>query len=304
MMVEVVVNYKKVMSIHFLLSILFLFNSCNGTNKTISNSSKETQKKEIFQTQISVSNEPKTIVYSEEIISSHLDSIKKTEETPFETVLDSIETFNHNLWNSLLQKYVSSQGNVSYKGFKESEKELDDYLEFLSENTPQDSWTKVEKLAYWINAYNAFTIKLILDNYPVKSIKDISSPWDNRFIKLGNKTYSLNDIEHKILRKMGDPRIHFGIVCASVSCPKLQNTAFESSKIEEQLTSATKEFLADSSRNDLSQNSIKISKIFKWFSSDFKQNGSLIDFLNAYSEITISQNASKRYKDYDWSLNE
>ena len=181
---------------------------------------------------------------------------------------------------------------------------LEAYLSSLSENMPQDSWTKAAKLAYWINAYNAFTIKLIIDNYPTKSIKNISSPWDQRFIYLGDKSYTLNYIEHEILRKMNEPRIHFGIVCASVSCPKLQNIAFEATNIEEQLTNATKEFLADPVRNNLSQNSIKISKIFKWFSSDFKQNGSLIDFLNKYSEITISQKASKSYKDYDWNLNE
>lgn len=284
--------------------VFFVFNSCNGSNKTISNSSKETQKKKTFQTQVIVSNEPKTIVYSEEIISSRLYSIKRTKETPIETVLDSVNTVNHNLWNSLLQKHVSTQGNVSYKGFKESEKELDDYLGFLSENTPQNSWTKADKLAYWINAYNAFTVKLIIDNYPVKSIKDIKKPWDKKFIPIGDKLLSLNHIEHEILRKMKEPRIHFAIVCASVSCPKLQNTAFEPSKTEEQLNNATKEFLSDSARNELSQNSIKISKIFKWFSSDFKQNGSLIDFLNIYSEITISQNAKKSFKDYDWNLNE
>ena len=210
----------------------------------------------------------------------------------------------HSLWNDLLQKHVSSKGKVDYKGFKADSKNLEIYLNALSKNTPQDSWTKAEKLAYWINAYNAFTIKLIIDNYPVKSIKDIKNPWDVSFIKLGDKTFTLNDIEHKILRKMGDPRIHFGIVCASVSCPKLQNTAFEASKIDTQLTLATKEFLADSERNMLSQKSIKISKIFKWFASDFKQNGSLIDFLNTYSDISISQNAKKSFKDYDWNLNE
>lgn len=284
--------------------VFFVFNSCNGSNKTISNSSKETQKKKTFQTQVIVSNEPKTIVYSEEIISSRLYSIKRTKETPIETVLDSVNTVNHNLWNSLLQKHVSTQGNVSYKGFKESEKELNDYLGFLSKNTPQNSWTKADKLAYWINAYNAFTVKLIIDNYPVKSIKDIKKPWDKKFIPIGDKLLSLNHIEHEILRKMNEPRIHFAIVCASVSCPKLQNTAFEPSKTEEQLNNATKEFLSDSARNELSQNSIKISKIFKWFSSDFKQNGSLIDFLNIYSEITILQNAKKSFKDYDWNLNE
>jgi hypothetical protein len=220
------------------------------------------------------------------------------------TISATAQNFDHSKWNEILQSCVNNDGKVDYKGFKADAKNLEVYLNALSKNTPQDSWTKAEKLAYWINAYNAFTIKLIIDNYPIKSIKDIKNPWDVSFIKLGDKTFTLNDIEHKILRKMGDPRIHFGIVCASVSCPKLQNTAFEASKIDIQLTHTTKEFLADPKRNMLSQESIKISKIFKWFASDFKENGSLIDFLNTYSDISISKNAKKSFKDYDWNLNE
>ena len=102
---------------------------------------------------------------------------------------------------------------------------------------------------------------------------------------------------------MDEPRIHFAIVCASVSCPKLQNTAFTASNLDEQLTNATKEFLADTSKNELSEDNIKISKIFKWFKKDFEKNGSLIDFLNQYSDITISASAKKSYTDYNWNLN-
>ena len=103
---------------------------------------------------------------------------------------------------------------------------------------------------------------------------------------------------------MSEPRIHFAIVCASYSCPKLQNKAFTAENLEGQLTNVTKEFLADNSRNEISENSIKISKIFDWFSKDFTQNGSMIDFLNQYSEVKISPSAKKRYKDYNWALNE
>ena len=103
---------------------------------------------------------------------------------------------------------------------------------------------------------------------------------------------------------MNEPRIHFAIVCASVSCPKLQNTAFIASNLDEQLTNATKEFLADTSKNELSKEKIKLSKIFKWFKKDFEQNGSIIDFLNQYSEVTISSSAKKIYKDYNWNLND
>lgn len=214
------------------------------------------------------------------------------------------QNFDNSIWYETLVSYVNENGNVNYKVLKENDADLNTYLRQFEKTNPTEQWTKAEKLAYWINAYNAFTVKLIIDNYPVKSIKDIEKPWDKEFISIGGKLLSLNHIEHEILRKMDEPRIHFAIVCASVSCPKLQNIAFESSTIEAQLANATKEFLADSTRNNLSQNKIKISKLFKWFSSDFKQEGSLIDFLNKYSEITISKKASKSYKDYDWNLNE
>ena len=109
-------------------------------------------------------------------------------------------------------------------------------MEELRKGHPNDKhWTETEQLAYWINAYNAFTVELILDHYPVASIRDIkegvpfiNSVWDIDFIKIEGKTYSLNDIEHRILRREFDePRIHFAIVCASISCPKLRNEAFE-----------------------------------------------------------------------------
>lgn len=214
------------------------------------------------------------------------------------------QNFNHNLWTDLLQKHVSVNGNVDYKGFKMNNQKLQEYIGLLASNVPNGVWTKEEKLAYWINTYNALTVDLIIRNYPVKSIKDIDDPWEQRLWQLGDKTYSLEEIEHEILRKMNEPRIHFAIVCASFSCPKLQNTAFTAVDLDAQLTAATKEFLADSNRNEISENSIRISKIFDWFSKDFTKNGSLIDFLNQYSKVNITPNAKKRYKDYNWALNE
>ena len=139
----------------------------------------------------------------------------------------------------------------------------------------------------------------------LKVLKILKNLGINVLWKFGDKWLNLNDIEHQILRKMDEPRIHFAIVCASVSCPKLQNEAFTNDNLEEQLTNATKEFLTDNSKNRLSDNSIKLSKIFKWFGKDFKtKNSSLIDFLNQYSDITISSNAKKSYLDYNWDLNE
>ena len=148
------------------------------------------------------------------------------------------------------------------------------------------------------------TIDLILRHYPLKSIKDIEKPWEQRFWKLGNKWYNLEEIEHQILRKMNEPRIHFAIVCASYSCPKLQNYAFVASNLEDQLTIATKEFLNDSKRNSITESAVGLSKIFQWFAKDFKQNSSLIGFLNEYSDIKISEKAKKGFKDYSCALNE
>ena len=243
------------------------------------------------------------LILSMALIFNSIDLNKKELNRPISEIVIA-ENFNHCDWNILLQKYVSEKGIVNYRAFKKEELKLTSYLNSLSNNYPSKTWSNDEKMAYWINAYNAFTIQLIIENYPISSIKDIKNPWGIEFIKLGDKTFSLNEIEHEILRKMNDPRIHFGIVCASVSCPKLQNAAFEVSNLDSKLNSATKEFLADPILNNLTENSIEISKIFKWFAEDFKNEGSLIDFLNKYAEITISQNAKKSYKYYDWNLNE
>lgn len=214
------------------------------------------------------------------------------------------EAFDHSTFDDLLKKHVSKDGNVNYKGFKNDSKTLRSYIELLKTHQSKENWTKNDKLAYWINAYNALTIDLILRNYPIQSIKDIKDPWDQRLWKIGETWQNLNDIEHKILRKMDDPRIHFAIVCASVSCPKLQNKTFTASNLEAQLTNATKEFLLDTSKNELSKDQIKLSKIFKWFKKDFEEDGSLIDFLNQYADVSILSSAKKSFKDYDWNLND
>ncbi len=212
--------------------------------------------------------------------------------------------FDHRPFDKILQKHVSEKGNVNYQGIKSEWNNLRSYITSLSDYMPTDEWSKEEKLAYWINAYNAMTIDLILRNYPVSSIKDIKDPWKQRFWQLGDKWYNLDEIEHQIIRKMGEPRIHFALVCAAVSCPKLYNEAFTKDNLEDALTQLTKEFLADTSKNSITPNEIRISKIFSWFTKDFKQDGSLIDFLNKYSDVTIASNAKKRFNEYNWDLND
>ena len=219
-------------------------------------------------------------------------------------IKESITKPQHNDFSKLLAKHVSNNGLVNYINFKRDQRDLQNYITTLGKILPTDKWSKQEKLAYWINAYNAMTIDLVLRNYPLKSIKDIYKPWDQRLWKLGTKWYNLDEIEHRILRKMNEPRIHFAIVCASFSCPKLQNEAFNAKNIEEQLTHVTKEFLSDQNRNQITTNKLELSKIFMWFYKDFKQDGTLTNFLNKYSEVTISEKADKSYKDYNWDLNE
>jgi len=210
----------------------------------------------------------------------------------------------HADWNTLLKKYVTDEGNVDYKNFKNDISSLDAYLKQLAENAPAGSSSKKERLAYYINLYNAATVKLILDNYPTKSIKDINKPWGKKWVRVGNTTYSLGNIEHKILRKMNEPRIHFAINCASYSCPKLLNAAFTATNMETLLQKATNEFINDTKRNKISTNKVQLSNIFKWYKKDFTGNGTLIEYLNTYLTSKINDNAKIDYLKYDWSLNE
>ncbi|MGJ8591735.1 MAG: DUF547 domain-containing protein [Aquaticitalea sp.] len=218
-------------------------------------------------------------------------------------IRDDATLIEHQEWNTLLQKHVSKTGEVDYIGFKNDMPALQSYLDILAKNLPKKTDTKNATLAYWINAYNVFTVKLILDNYPLKSIKDIKNPWGQKFIILENRAYSLEEIEHEILRKMDEPRIHFAINCASYSCPNLLNEAFVESKIEKQLEHTATSFINDKTKNGITKDNIEISKIFDWFSGDFKNNGSLIDFLNRYSTVKIDANAKVKFKNYNWDLN-
>jgi hypothetical protein len=218
---------------------------------------------------------------------------------------------DHSIWNGLLSKHVSAEGWVSYHGLKKDSVQLNQYLKLLSSNPPQEDWTANQKLAFWINAYNAFTVKLIVDNYPVSSIKDIkkgipfvNSVWDNKFFEIGGAKMNLNEIEHSILRKQFDePRIHFAIVCASKSCPKLRNEAFTAEKLEQQLQEQAIDFINDTSKNHFEEEEINISQIFNWFEKDFTKKMTLKEFLKAYSKHDFGLYAKVKYQAYDWSLN-
>lgn len=210
----------------------------------------------------------------------------------------------HALWNSELKKYVEPNGKVNYKDWKKDASALNNYIQFLEQNPPASYWSKNDSLAYFINAYNAVTVQLILEHYPIKSIRRLVTPWRFKRFKLHDKMVSLNHIEHSILRKMNDARIHFAINCASTSCPKLQNQAFESHRINQQLDAATKTFINDSSKNILSKNKVSLSRIFQWFARDFGDKQQRLHFIQNYTQKTIDPHAKIDFLNYDWSLNE
>ena len=168
--------------------------------------------------------------------------------------------------------------------------------------------SKEEKLAFFINAYNVLAIKMVLDHWPVKSIRDIgnifSPVWKKTVGKIANKPVSLDQVEHKILRPMGDPRIHVAIVCASVSCPDLSNTAYTASQLDQQLDTQSVKFLNNPIKGlVLAGDEIRVSKIFDWFEEDFDIYGGVESFLSKYHSDLPKESVVKANLDYDWSLN-
>ena len=240
--------------------------------------------------------------------------IKKQEEKPIviEKTQPTITTkpapqkatkISHTSFDNYLKKYVSASGNVNYGGMKTDYQPLKTYLKELAKSTPKSDWSRNEKLAYWINAYNAFTIDLILSNYPVSKITDLDggSPWKVNRIELEGKKYSLDQIENKIIRpQFKEPRIHFAVNCAAKSCPTLMNGAFLPSKLDNQLEKQTKKFINNPSFNTISEGGAKVSKIFEWYGEDF---GNLIEYLNKYSTQKISPNSKVEFEEYNWALN-
>lgn len=214
---------------------------------------------------------------------------------------------NHTAWDVLTKKYVTAVGKVNYKGFKSEIKNLETYLTHLKETVPQKDWNRNEKMAYWINLYNASTVYLVASNYPITSIMKIDNgkAFDRKFVKSGDKVYSLNDIEHKIVRPtFKDARVHVALNCAAVSCPNLLNEAFLPTKLNTQLDKQARLWFS-SSKNKVSANKVELSQIFEWYSDDFISfKGGIIGFVNKYSKEQASENANITYLKYDWALNE
>jgi hypothetical protein len=219
---------------------------------------------------------------------------------------------DHSLYASLLSRHVKN-GVVDYKGFQDDEAFLDRYLEVLATVDPKLLSTD-DQFAFYVNAYNAWTIKLILSRYPdIRSIKDLgslfSSPWKKTIARIDGGLLTLDQIEHDILRKrFKDPRVHFVVNCASKSCPPLQGEPFTGSHLDDQLNQAVKAFINDSRFNRLEGDTLWVSKIFDWFPEDF--NGDVIGYFIKFADAPLSHQLEKNKRrikvdhlEYDWSLN-
>ncbi len=241
--------------------------------------------------------------------------------------------FDHDDWNQLLGRFVSptESGNsttIDYAGIKTQRAELQDYLSQLSDVEAEafSRWPEIQRLAFLINAYNAWTVELILSKYPdIESIKDIGgwfgSPWKQAIAPLLGETRTLDEIEHEMIRGSGDfdePRIHFAVNCASIGCPALRHEAYVADELEAQLEAQTRDFLGDRTRNAWRGDTLYVSPIFKWYRGDFEAGWRKTDSLNAFlaryadaldlkedqkqallrGEITI------RFTNYDWRLND
>ena len=224
------------------------------------------------------------------------------------------EGFNqaHTTWNELVGKHVKPDG-VSYPAFQKDRTLLKSYLSELAQVSTTDfnTWSGREQLAYFINLYNAATIDLVLEHYPIKSFKDEAGgedgPWKLPFVKALGKTYTLDQVEHELIRKnYPEPRIHFAVNCASGGCPPVRNEAFTGENLETQLEEQTKAFLSDKTNNRLRGKTLELSPIFEWFAEDFvKKSGSVEAFVSPYFGKELKKGAvTLKYTDYSWALNE
>ncbi len=230
--------------------------------------------------------------------------------------------FDYSNWDALLKKYVAPKTlegipvlAVNYQGLGKDPR----YTALIAdlENAPVSALkSQEEQLVFWINAYNIMAVKMVLDHYPVKSVKDagglVYSVWKLQVGTVGGKERTLHEIEHDILRLMGEPRIHVAIVCASLSCPDLRPEAYTVERLHEQLNDQMKGFLANEQKGlqvDESKQRLYLSPIFKWFADDFEEKGGVRPFLARYAPEQFADflnNTGFRvsYLDYNWNLNE
>lgn len=242
---------------------------------------------------------------------------------------------SHDAWVALLKRHVviirgDNASRVNYAGIQAVRPMLKSYLDTLSavSQSGYQRWTKAERLAFLINAYNAFTIDLILTKYPdLHSIKDLGSffrsPWKKRFFSLLGKKQHLDDLEHGLMRAPGafdEPRIHFALNCASIGCPMLRNEAYTAERLDMQLEDGIRRFLSDRTRNrfDAASGTLWVSKLFDWYGEDFAQGhhgfSSLKTTFATYADLLADDPQARRriragdyhidFLEYDWRLND
>ena len=230
--------------------------------------------------------------------------------------------FDFSGWDALVKQHVKTTtidgvvlNSVAYKSLK-GDPEFKKLIEELKTATLNDLKTQEEKLSFWINVYNILAVKVVLDDYPVKSIKDVGSlfksVWKLPAGEVAGKERTLNDVEHEILRKMNEPRIHVAIVCASVSCPDLRKEAFSPDRLNEQLDDQVRLFLENTGKGmkiDEKKKRVYVSSIFKWFEEDFEPQGGVTAFISRYAPAAQQKNIEMyggklKYLDYNWDLNE
>ena len=221
--------------------------------------------------------------------------------------------FDHSVLDVVLKTHVDRHGLVDYKALAKNPVELDRYIQLVS-HAPFDELGRDEKLALLINAYNAFTLRLILDYYPLKSIKDIPAAkrWDAQRWRVGKNTWSLNQIEHEQVRpNFKEPRIHFALVCAAIGCPPLRNEVYTADRLEEQLEDQSR-YVHTHKRWFLynpDQNTVGLTSLYNWYGGDFEQAaGSVLNFAARYSpslkrSIDADSHPTIQWLDYDWTLN-
>ena len=226
---------------------------------------------------------------------------------------DSQATFTHHSWQVLLDKYLQSKGQhtlFNYAAVTDDDKvTLNRYIGMLTARDPR-TLTKDEQYAYWVNLYNAATVKLIIEDYPVSSITKLGGlfsfgPWDDDVVSVAGETLTLNDIEHRILRPLWqDPRTHYAVNCASLGCPNLQPQAFQADTLDTQLEQAAYAFINSDKGVAKQGDRWVLSSIYDWFQADFGgSKQAVIAHINQYRDTALPKDARIDY-DYDWKLNQ
>jgi hypothetical protein len=219
--------------------------------------------------------------------------------------------FDHSAWDGILQRRVDDQGRVAYRTLAARDRAaLDGYLAALAAADPSD-WPREQQIAFWINAYNASIVAAILDGYSAESVLSRYQLFARHTRKLAGRELTPDQVEKKILLRFGEPRVHFAIVCASSSCPRLRHHAWTGDGLDAALDEAARRFVTDPERNKVSAGAdpIRLSMIFKWYAKDFGGDEDAVrSFVSRYTDDEtrrwlVEERPAIEYLDYDWTMN-